>query len=176
MARPLQLKKDPLGHSVRFYEGVYQSPVWKAISHVDRSAYGAIMQGLKGSNNGDLSLTLRQAEAWGISHHVTLARSLRALCAIGLIAITRKGGCTKGGQRLPTLYRVTLRESSAYPLKGIESHPATNDWKKYKTVEEATARIDQYEKENKRGAGRALDDDDHDAHEKWSDAATKDIS
>jgi hypothetical protein len=65
---------------------------------------------------------------------VTLARSLRALCAVGLIALTRKGGCTKGGQRLASLYRVTDRECHDIPAKNLTAMQATNEWKRITTV------------------------------------------
>ncbi len=128
MARKNQFR-DPRGHSIRVYSDVFDSSAWAALSPHDVLAYLALLRELKGSNNGDLSLPLTRAKTCGIGHHVTLARSLRALCAVGLIAITRKGGCTKGGQRLPNLYRVTDRECFEIPAKHLEAHPATNEWK-----------------------------------------------
>lgn len=90
-------QRDPRGHSLRVYADVYDSPAFAALSPHDVLAYLALLRELKGYNNGDLSLTLTRAKLHGINHHLTLARSLRALCAVGLVAITRKGGCTKGG-------------------------------------------------------------------------------
>ena len=49
---------------------------------------------------------------------------------MGLIAVTRKGGCTKGGQRLPNLYRLTDRECYAIPAKHLEAMRETNEWKR----------------------------------------------
>ncbi len=121
--------RDPRGHSLRIYTDVYDSHAWAALGPFDVLAYLALLRELKGFNNGDLSLPLSRAKRCGISHHVTLARALRALCAVGLIAVTRKGGCTKGGQRLPTLYRVTDRECFEVPAKHIEARPATDEWK-----------------------------------------------
>lgn len=126
----LKPQRDPRGHSLRVYSDVYDSPAFVALSPHDVLAYLALLRELKGYNNGDLSLPLSRAKNCGISHPKTLARSLRALCAVGLVAITRKGGCTKGGQRLPTLYRVTDRECYAIPAKHLEAMKETHEWKR----------------------------------------------
>lgn len=121
--------RDPKGHSLRVYSNVYDSAAFAALSPHDVLAYLALLRELKGFNNGDLSLPLTRAKKCGISHHITLARSLRALCAVGLVAITRKGGCDKGGQRLATLYRITDRECFQIPAKYLEAIPETNEWR-----------------------------------------------
>jgi len=122
--------RDPRGHSLRIYSEVFDSPAFAALSPHDVLAYLALLRDLKGYNNGDLSLPLTRAKKCGIGHHMTLARSLRALCAVGLIAVTRKGGCTKGGQRLPNLYRLTDRECYAIPAKYLEAMKETHEWKR----------------------------------------------
>ena len=126
----LKPQRDPRGHSLRIYSDVFDSPAFAALSPHDVLAYLALMRELKGYNNGDLSLPLSRAKGCGIGHHLTLARSLRALCAVGLVAITRKGGCTKGGQRLPTLYRMTDRECYDIPAKHLGAMRETHDWKR----------------------------------------------
>lgn len=141
--------RDPRGHSLRIYADLFDSPAFNALSPHDRLAYLALLRELKGYNNGDLSLPLSRAKRYGISHHVTLARSLRAICAVGLVAITRKGGCTKGGQRLPTLYRITDRECFDIPAKNLEARPATNEWRKVQSIEAASALIAQAEQRAK---------------------------
>lgn len=126
---------DPRGHSLRIYKDIYTSAAFKSLSPVDVMVYLALLADLKQYNNGDLSLTLTRAKQCGIRHHITLARSLRALCAVGLVALTRKGGCAKGGQRLPNLYRVTDRECYAIPGKHLEAMNATHDWNRVITVD-----------------------------------------
>lgn len=135
------MKRDPRGHSLRIYAEIFDSPAWAALTATDVTAYLALLRELKGFNNGDLSLPLSRAKTHGIHHPATLARSLRALCAVGLIAITRKGGCTKGGQRLPNLYRVTDRECYAIPKKFLEAMGETNEWKRVTGVEHGRALI-----------------------------------
>lgn len=130
MAKP---KSDPKGHSLRIYDYIFDSPAFAALSPYDVMAYLALLRELKAYNNGDLSLPLSRSKKCGIKHHLTLARSLRALCAVGLIAVTRRGGCTKGGQRLPNLYRLTDRDCYAIPAKHLEAQSETNEWRKVTT-------------------------------------------
>jgi len=144
-------QRDPRGHSLRVYADVYDSPAFAALSPHDVLAYLALLRELKGYNNGDLSLTLTRAKLHGISHHLTLARSLRALCAVGLVAITRKGGCTKGGQRQPTLYRLTDRECYEIPAKMLQALKETHEWKRITSVEQARQLIEAAEQAAKKG-------------------------
>lgn len=137
----LKAHRDPRGHSLRVYAEVYDSPAFAALSPHDVLAYLALLRELKGYNNGDLSLPLSRAKSCGISHPKTLARSLRAVCAVGLVAIARKGGCTKGGQRLPNLYRLTDRDCYAIPAKHLEAMPASNEWKRVRDIAQGHALI-----------------------------------
>lgn len=154
--------RDPRGHSLRIYAEVFDSPAYRALSPHDVLAFLALLRELKGYNNGDLSLPLTRARKCGIGHHVTLARCLRALCAVGLVAVTRKGGCTRGGQRLPNLYRVTDRECYAIPAKHLEAMNATNEWKRVATVQEGIKLIEAAEahvkstSEKKKDAGHRV--------------------
>jgi hypothetical protein len=132
---------DPMGHHIRLYSQIYDSPAYKALSPTDVMAYLALRRDLKSTNNGDLSLTLTKSKERGICHHITLARSLRALCAVGLIYQTRKGGATRGGQRLPSLYAVTDVDVFALPKKHIEAQKASNAWRKVTSAEEGRAMI-----------------------------------
>lgn len=141
--------RDPRGHSLRIYSDVFDSPAFGALSPHDVLAYLALLRELKGYNNGDLSLPLTRAKKCGIGHHMTLARSLRALCAVGLIAVTRKGGCTRGGQRLPNLYRLTDRECYEIPAKHLEAMKETHEWKRITTVQQGKDLIAAAESANK---------------------------
>lgn len=150
MAKPFNANwKDPRGHNLRIYDDVYDSPAFKSLSPIDVVAYLALLRELKKTNNGDLSLTLTRAKVCGISHHNTLASSLRALCAVGLIAVNRKGGCAKGGQKLATLYRFTDIESYAVSAKFLEYVKDTNDWKKVTSIEHGHRLIEAAEIEAK---------------------------
>jgi len=137
MSRYTKPQRDPRGHSMRIYDDVYDSHAFAALSPHDVLAYLALLRELKQYNNGDLSLPLTRASKRGISHSKTLARSLRALCAVGLVAITRKGGCARDGERLPTLYRVTDRVCYDIPKLMLHAVKETNEWKRIASVEQA---------------------------------------
>ncbi len=128
-------QRDPRGHSMRIYDDIYESHAFAALSPHDVLAYLALLRELKQYNNGNLSLPLTRASKCGISHSKTLARSLRALCAVGLVAITRKGGCARDGERLPTLYRVTDRECYEIPKLMLHATKETNEWKRITSIE-----------------------------------------
>lgn len=134
---------DPRGGHVRLYWDVLDSNAWRCLSATDQRAYVAICRQLRSTNNGDLSLPLSEARIHGITSPATLAKSLRALVAVGLIAVTRKGGCSRGGQRLPTLYRLTDREVFEVPAKHIEACRPTSEWRAVKTLAQGRAMIRQ---------------------------------
>lgn len=132
---------DPRGGHIRLYWDLYDSNAWRCLSATDQRCYMALARQLKGSNNGDLCLTLSVAKSNGVKSPATLAKSLRALVAVGLIAVTRKGGSTMGGQRLPTLYRLTDRVVYEMPAKFIDAYRATNEWREIKTLAQGRAAI-----------------------------------
>lgn len=125
---------DPRGSHLRLYWDTIDGNAWRCLSATDQRAYIALQRQLRSTNNGDLSLALSVARQHGIASPATLAKSLRALVAVGLIAVTRKGGCTRGGQRLPTLYRFTDREAFENPAKYLAAFRPTNEWKNVKTL------------------------------------------
>lgn len=139
-------RTDPRGHSLRIYDEIYDSAAFASLSPHDVLAYLALLRELKQHNNGDLSLPLTRAKKCGISHSKTLARSLRALCAVGLLAVTRDGGCTLGGQRLAKLYRVTDRDCYDIPKKFIEGKSASNEWKRVTSVQQGIDLIEAAER------------------------------
>jgi len=120
---------DPRGGHVRLYNALIDSPAWNSLSATDQRAYVALRRALGKTNNGDLSLPLSRARHFRITSPATLAKALRALVAVGLIAVTRRGGCTRGGQRLPTLYRFTDEVVFEMRPKLIDAFKATDDWK-----------------------------------------------
>jgi hypothetical protein len=132
---------DPRGPHVRIYFDLLDSVAWNALSASDQRAYTTLRRALGKTNNGDLSLPLSRARHYGIRSPATLAKSLRALVAVGLIAVTRRGGCTRGGQRLPTLYRFTDEQVYPFPGKMIDGSGATNDWKQVESIDHARALI-----------------------------------
>lgn len=129
----------------RLYKHIQNSPAWLCLSASDQRAYLALMFPLGSTNNGILSLTNTQAKHHGIKSKVTLAKNLRALTAVGLIARTRQGGAKRDGTRLPNLYRFTDRETLDFPHLYIEKMKATNEWKGIESIAIGRAKIRQAE-------------------------------
>ena len=152
MSNKQKYEKDPRGPHIRIYHQVFDSPAFGCLSAIDLVAYMALRRDLTNTNNGDLSLTLSKAKERGISHHLTLARSLRALCAVGLIVLTRKGGASRGGQRLPSLYGVTDQEIYEMRHKQIEARKAGFEFRKVTSVEHGRALIEAAEASAKAAA------------------------
>lgn len=132
---------DPRGQHIRLYFELIDSNAWRCLSASDQRCYIALMRNLRSTNNGDLALAFSTAKMHGIKSQTTLAKSLRALVAVGLIAVTRKGGCKPGGQRLPTLYRLTDLPCYEVPAKFIAASKATNEWKAVRTLAQGLAMI-----------------------------------
>lgn len=139
--------RDPRGHSLRIYDEVFDSAAFAALSSTDILVYLALLRELRGSNNGNLSLPIARAQRYGIKSHVTLARSLRALRAVGLIARVRHGGADKDGERQCSLYRITDVEVYENRKLLIDAMPATNEWKKVATVEQGMDLIEKLEEQ-----------------------------
>lgn len=138
--------KDPRGGHIRLYWEVMDSPAWRSLSPTDQRCYLGLLRNLRSTNNGDLSLALSVAKHHGIGSPTSLAKGLRALQAVGLIAVTRKGGCSRGGQRLPTLYRITDQPCYDIPAKFVTACKASHEWKTVQSIAHGKALIREAEK------------------------------
>lgn len=138
-------KTDPRGGHTRLYNDISDSPAWRVL---DYSAWGlwlAMRRQLKANNNGDIEATLGTLKHFGFTSPATIAKCLRALQAVGLIAITRQGGIAVG-QKVCNLYRFT--DESVYPNSklGLSFSLPTNDWKRFENMAQAAAAIAEAER------------------------------
>ena len=80
----------------------------------------------RGTNNGDLSATWKQAQKFGIRSPSTLAESKRELLHYRLIILTRAGG-----KNTPALYAITWQsiDNCKGKLHVKETNTAPGDWK-----------------------------------------------
>ena len=133
--KPFKPPKDERGPHMRVYCDLFDSNAYCCLSANDQRAYMSLLRQKGSTNNGDLSLPFSMAQKRGIKSKTTLAACLRALCAVGLIAVTRKGGHdAKSGEGLPTLYRLTDHPVLERPSKNLEACKATNDWRAVTTL------------------------------------------
>lgn len=138
--------KDPRGGHVRLYWDVLDSAAWRSLTAADQRAYLALHRQLMSFNNGDISLPITYARHHGITNESSLAKSIRALMAVGLIAITRRTAHRRDGSRLPNLYRLTDFPVFAMPTKHVEAEPATNEWKRVTSIAHGRTFIEEAEK------------------------------
>lgn len=131
---------DPRGQHTRLYNSMMDSPAWRALSLADRGLYVELRRSLTSFNNGNISAAMSTMRAVGVRSPTTLAKGLRVLQAVGLIARTREGGIALG-QKVCTLFRFTDEPCFNVPKLGIAAMAASNDWKQFSTIESAKLAI-----------------------------------
>lgn len=133
-------RQDPRGAHLRLYWRMIDSMAWRALDWSAQGLYIAMRRKLVSGNNGNIEATLGTLRHSGFKSSATLAKGLRALRAVGLIAMTRQGGIAFG-QRVCSLYRFTDERVHDQPQKGVKAVPATNEWERFSTLTEARAAV-----------------------------------
>jgi hypothetical protein len=132
--------KDPRGQHLRLYVDIIDSPAWIALSATAKDLYISLRRQLGSTNNGDISATFSVLKHRGIKSSATLAKSLRELETVGLIARTRQGGIAYMSKQC-TLYRFTDVDCYDIPKKHVTAQKASNEWKQYTRIAQAEAAI-----------------------------------
>lgn len=131
---------DPRGGHVRLYWTLIDSLAWRALSYSSQSVYIAMRRRLQSTNNGNISAALGDMKHYGITTSATLAKALRELQTVGLIAVTRQGGIAYGRQ-VCSLYRFTDEAVYELPKVGVKACQATDDWKRFEKLAEVKGAI-----------------------------------
>jgi hypothetical protein len=129
MAKPRRLRNARGEHYAQLTVEVMESPAYVALPHYARSVLLLLTSKYRGNNNGDLSITKRDATRNGIGNW-EWASGLELLQAVGLIAKTRQGKVLEG-DGVCTLYRLTFRDlapSDKYDNPIIMSRPPSHEW------------------------------------------------
>ena len=140
---------DPRGGHVRLYWALIDSIAWRSVGYSSQAVYIAMRRRLQSTNNGNLSAALSDMKHHGISAPSTLAKALRELQTVGLIAVTRQGGIAFGRQ-VCSLYRFTDEAVFEHPKLGVKAGPPTDEWKRFTKLAEAKAVIKQAHADAKR--------------------------
>jgi len=140
MARSDTFQKDEMGAHARLYDQIAHAPAWLALSCTARALYMQLRVKLKTNNNGNIEATLGTLKHSGFKSSSTLAKALRELETLGLIAKTRQGGITAGG-RLCNLYRFTDKPMYDFPKQGLKASKATHEWRQWAGLREAEAAL-----------------------------------
>lgn len=113
---------------------------WRALDWSCMGLYVAMRRRLQSTNNGNISATLGDLKHYGVKSSATLAKGLRTLQAVGLLAMTRQGGIAFG-QKVCSLYRFTDEPVFEQPKLGIKAYPSTNEWQRFTTLADALAAV-----------------------------------
>ena len=111
-------------------------PAFRVLSHsarrvLDRIEIEHAHHG--GQDNGRLPVTYSDFVAYGIHRHA-VAPAVREVDALGFARVTERGRAGNAEFRAPNLFGLTYRAT--------KDAPATNDWKRIATIEEAQAIAD----------------------------------
>lgn len=96
---------------------------------------------LRGTNNGNINATLTDLRHRGWNSPTTLAKALRQLEAVGLIAKTRQTTGVHRGSKLCNLYRFTHLEAYEFPKLHVQACKATKDYLQFKSLANAERAI-----------------------------------
>jgi hypothetical protein len=140
MGRPNFFAKDEMGAHARLYDQIGNSNAWFALGFSARALYMQLRVKLKHTNNGNIEATLGTLKHAGFKSSSTLAKALREIETVGLIARTRQGGITSGG-RLCNLFRFTDKPCYDFPKLGVSASKATHEWKLWASVRDAKAAV-----------------------------------
>lgn len=138
---------------MRLYWSLLDSLAWRALSYSSQSVYVAMRRRLQSTNNGNISAALGDMKHYGITTSATLAKALRELQTVGLIAVTRQGGIAYGRQ-ICSLYRFTDEAVYEQPKVGVKACQATDDWKRFDKLAEVKTAIKQAHADAKRQPGK----------------------
>jgi hypothetical protein len=138
-------KRNPDGSVGRrkILEGIFcsrplemlESPAYRVLSKAAYRVMARLEIELRhhaGRNNGRLIVTFAQFEEYGIERHA-IAPAIRELVALGIIRITEQG---RGGN---ADFAKANRFLLTFAVVIETAAPASNDWKRIKTIEEAKA-------------------------------------
>jgi hypothetical protein len=133
---------QPTEAHIRVNLSLLNSPAYIALDHCARALYVDLRARVRSTNNGDISAPLSELRHRGWCSAVTLAKALRQLEAVGLLAKTRKTVGVARGSKMCNLYRFTDLETLEVSKKSIAGCKATHDYKKFTdlgTARQATA-------------------------------------
>ena len=124
-------KKTPIEAHIRVNLSILNSPAYLALGWSARALYMDLRSKLRSNNNGNISAALTELKHRGWNSPTTLAKALRELVIVGLVAKTRSTVGVVHGSTVCNLYRFTDLPVNRRPDLGIDSQRATHDYKKH---------------------------------------------
>lgn len=124
---------------VRISLDMLNSPSFCALSAYEVKLYVDMRSKLRSTNNGNIDAALTTLRHRGWSSPTTLAKCLRALEAVGLIAKTRATVGVENGSKVCNLYRFTDLDVFEQKQVHVNACKASDDWRKFETLRHAKA-------------------------------------
>lgn len=137
MSRNTRKPQGVTEQHIRIPLNVLQSNAFIALPASAAKLYLDMNSYLRGTNNGNISAALTDLRHRGWNSPTTLAKALRQLEAVGLIAKTRQTTGVSHGSKLCNLYRFTHIEAFEFPKFHVQPSKATKDYLRFKTLAEA---------------------------------------
>jgi hypothetical protein len=126
---------------IRVTLALLDSPAYIALDWSARSLFTDMRSKLRGSNNGNINAALTELRHRGWRSPVTLAKALRQLEAVGLIAKTRQTIGVMRGSKVCNLYRFTDLDTLEFSKFHIAATKATHDYKRFTALTDARRAI-----------------------------------
>lgn len=126
---------------IRVNLALLNSPAFIALDWTARALFFDMRARLRGTNNGNISAALSELVHRGWRSPATLAKSLRQLEAVGLIAKTRQTVGVHHGSKFCNLYRFTDVDSFEFPKQQVQAVRASHDYKQFTALGDAQRAI-----------------------------------
>lgn len=126
---------------IRIPLAILNSNAFIALPASAAKLYLDMLSYLRSTNNGNISAPLTNLRHRGWKSPTTLAKALRQLEAVGLIAKTRQTTGVHRGSKLCNLYRFTHLEAFEHPKLHVQACKPTKDYLKFKSLTDAKRAI-----------------------------------
>lgn len=126
---------------IRIPLAILNSNAYIALPASAAKLYLDMLSYLRSTNNGNISAALSNLRHRGWNSPTTLAKALRQLEAVGVIAKTRQTAGVHRGSKLCNLYRFTHLEAFEHPKLHVEACQATKDYLQFKSLADAMRAI-----------------------------------
>lgn len=119
---------------IRLDISLLNSPAFIALDACAKALLLDLRVKINGYNNGNISATLSELKHRGWRSAVTLAKSIRQLEAVGILAKTRQTIGVERGSKVCNLYRFTDLDVYEHPKINVSAQGATHDYKKFESL------------------------------------------
>jgi hypothetical protein len=126
---------------IRLDIALLNSPAYIALDACAKALLLDLRAKVNTFNNGNISAALSELKHRGWRSAVTLAKAIRQLEAVGILANTRRTIGVEHGSKLCNLYRFTDLDVFEQRKVNVSAQSATHDYKKFDSLKAATQAV-----------------------------------